>query len=635
MTLFKRIKIEVKNFNLLFPKKDKAIILSVIFLVSLLLILYSPLTDRFERKALDWKCELNTSWINTEVVTDTIILAIDSETLRNAPYKWPWPQDYWAKIIASVSTNLEPEMLLLDIYFQERGSEKESSAAFAQAIKKSGQVGLVAVFEEHFSSKGQQVKFFPPIKDLKNAAKFWGMSQFPIDSDGVIRSFLLFDFRLEKLHVAWEACKKLKNFNVSDDIFDSMKSARAILNFKSDERRIPRVSLQKVLRADFNYPRLKGRNVIIGATAPILHDYHQTPVGIINGPELVGNSIDTLKNGRIQFIETSWTNRAFHFLLGVILAFIPFLDCFKRIWIPVVVGMIFLPLFLIFYSFYPLIHPPIAITYIAFFIFSWLLLIVIRLNELNRIQQSLHEAEICGNIQQKFFPTKILSVEPGFSAAGRCIPYQNAGGDYYDYFKNKQGNVFFFLGDVAGHGISASMLTTAAKSVVLINSAKESFEVPDLFLDINSAILNLTKRRLLSAVSGIVDFTEQKIILYSAGHLPAVLKTPDGVTEYPIAGLPLGVSKRFKLQEFKELPIPECGKLFVYSDGIVEAVNWENEQIGFDKFYEMIEKMPMELSVEESLDYLYQQLDLHVEGRAYEDDVTFLILSFDKREVSE
>jgi CHASE2 domain-containing sensor protein len=631
MKLINNLKIELKSVQLLFPRRDRIVFAVFVGLFSAIVILFPALTGILDRMLLDLKCRIHTRFINSDFSSDTLILAVDSQTLRSAPYKWPWPQDYWAEVLANIQKKLEPEMVLFDIYFQE--NEKDSlSQKFVEEIHRGGNVGLVAVFEEHFSEKGQQLEVFPPIEGLANAARFWGMSQFPIDSDGMIRSFLLYDFRLEKMHVAWEACRNFADFKADSSGFEGLKTARSILTFKHEERRIPQVPICKVLQENFEHPRLKKKIVVIGATAPILHDYHQTPTGIVAGPELIGNSIDSVRHGRLQFLDDSWSSRFGYYLGGFFLALIPFLDFVKRRWLWVLGELVCLPPLLFAFSFLPSVHPPVVLTFISYLVFQTLVMVIFRISELNLIHQSLHEAEICGKIQKKFFPADVLRLPGGFSAAGRCIPFQNAGGDYYDFFANKDGRVFFFLGDVAGHGISASMLTTAAKSVVLINSAKDGFAIQDLLLDMNSAILNLINKRMMSAVSGTVDFAANKITLFSAGHLPAVLKTPEGIQELKIAGLPLGVSKRFLLKDSLEIPVPQQGKLVVYSDGIVEAVNWENEQLGFDRFYEALEKMPMTLSGEQTLDYIYQMLDQHVCGRAYQDDVTVLVLSFNSGE---
>lgn len=628
MTMFKRLRFELNSFNLLFQSRDKTIVTFFVAFCSFFLISWGPVTERFERKALDLKIDFQARFINTEISRDIIILAIDSETLRKAPAKWPWPHSYWSSVIEKISQRLDPEFLVLDIFFQDYEDNPAFSEVFAHTIKQNGKVGLVSIFEEHYSGRGQQLKFFPPIKYLRDSAAFWGMSQFPIDSDGQIRSFLLFDHRLDKFHVSWEAFKAFGTNVLPEHVLEERESVKLLLNFKLDEARIPIFPLHKILEDNFSFPRLKNRKIIVGATAPILHDYHQTPIGIINGPELVGNSIETISSNRLQILDLNWGNRLFYFFVGLFFAIFPFLDFFKNTWKPLLAEIILLPPALIGYSFFPLVHPPIALTYIVFFSFSLLLLSLVRLNELNRIQQSLHEAEICGSIQQKFFPDKVLACEPGFTISGRCVPYQNAGGDYFDYLSLGEDRVFFILGDVAGHGISASMLTTVAKAVVMINLASDVFLVENVLGSINKAILSLTKRRLMSAVSGIVDFKAGKISIHSAGHLPAVLKTENGVEEVKIPGIPLGVSKRFKLLDPVHLEIPESGKIVVYSDGIVEAVDWKDNMLGFDKFFDIVDKMPMELSVEESIDYLFSQLATHTDGRENQDDVTVLVMSF-------
>jgi serine phosphatase RsbU (regulator of sigma subunit) len=251
---------------------------------------------------------------------------------------------------------------------------------------------------------------------------------------------------------------------------------------------------------------------------------------------------------------------------------------------------------------------------------------------LNEIRQSLHEAEICGKIQQQFFPGKTLKHKNGIVCAGKCVPYQNAGGDYYDFFELKNGKIFFFLGDVSGHGISASMITTAAKSIVMHKSLEEDLSLNELFIELNKVLCSMTKRRMMiTAVAGLIDTRENKLQMLSGGHLSPILNTEKGFEELVLSGgIPLGIAKRLKVAKIREYDLPEKGFLVLYSDGIIEGVNWKNEQLGFDRFNEIVADMPVDTDSETVISKLYEELDKHVEGRPYEDDVTFLVINFNR-----
>ena len=626
MNFFSQLLLEIKNFKTIFPKKDRKSILIILCVISIAAIVYLPVTHKLELKILDLKSRATANWLPNHKDSDLLILGIDGETLKKTKENWPWSLNHWQTILNQIDKRFEPKLIIIDHHFKTSKKENFQLSNFKNELEKNIKVALVSTFEKQISEKGIKLKYLPANKIMATAAKQKGLSFFPENNDGVTRSFLLNSKKEISLAAKLLPEKEQKHYEY---LFkNSNISRKGLLRFKLVGDRVPVLSLIDSLGQKTIPDQLKNKTLIIGPTAPILHVQKQTPIGLVNRPELLGFSIQTLKDQKLQIIDFGWLNRLLHFTLGVILALIPFCDLFKVRWKPVLSLTLGLPIILFVYSYIPITHPPIGITYFAFLLCEISFLVMLRINQLNLINQSLHEAQLCGKIQQKFFPAKALKIEDHFSATGYCVPYQDAGGDYYDFHKLNDGRVFFLLGDVAGHGISASMMTTAAKSVVLLDIEKENFSVKDLFLDINSTILKMAKRKMMTTVAGTVDFENNKIEIYSAGHLPGVLKTKRGVEEIEIKGLPLGASKRFKLQESREIPIPDKGKIVFYSDGAVESLNWQNEELGFDDFLEIIDKVPLDATPEETIDQIFKGIYAHTAGRENQDDLTLLVLEF-------
>ena len=82
----------------------------------------------------------------------------------------------------------------------------------------------------------------------------------------------------------------------------------------------------------------------------------------------------------------------------------------------------------------------------------------------------------------------------------------------------------------------------------------------------------------------------------------------------------------------KEIDIPENGKLFVYSDGIIEGLNWADEMLGYDAFYRLVAELPDGQKCEQDVSDLLSRLTVHAQGRSFEDDVTLLVIDFSKEE---
>jgi hypothetical protein len=443
---------------------------------------------------------------------------------------------------------------------------------------------------------------------------------------------MLADQRINKNHLAWELQSFLKKPLPTLPELQTIQRVKGLIAFRSPANGFPRVSLIDIMNKSVNPDILKGKTIIIGSTATILHDFHETCLGLMTGPDIICNAIQTIRHNRLQIYNPTTSLRLLYLLAALVLTFIIRADFIKRSDLTMVLTLVFMPFLLIAYSFLPKIYPPVGLFYITLVCSSILIYIFKRLVTLNEIRQSLHEAEICGKIQQQFFPGKTLKHKNGIVCAGKCVPYQNAGGDYYDFFELKNGKIFFFLGDVSGHGISASMITTAAKSIVMHKSLEEDLSLNELFIELNKVLCSMTKRRMMiTAVAGLIDTRENKLQMLSGGHLSPILNTEKGFEELVLSGgIPLGIAKRLKVAKIREYDLPEKGFLVLYSDGIIEGVNWKNEQLGFDRFNEIVADMPVDTDSETVISKLYEELDKHVEGRPYEDDVTFLVINFNR-----
>lgn len=616
------------------PRRD-FVTASIFWLViSALLVAFTGLSTPFDNKLKDLKIKFNSSYARANIDADILLVSIDSETLATAPHKWPWPQSYWAKLVQRINTEGQPKALIIDVYFQTPEADNETELkVFAETIGKTRKIGLVALYEEIVSNIGRQLKFVPPHKLLRSNAAFSGLSQQPIDEDGKIRSFLLTDNRIDCRHIAWELLEFAgMPIAYKKDIVRREKAV-AMLYFAASEEGITQVSIKQLLEDERNFEYLKDRIVVLGATAPVLHDYHQTPLGLITGPEIICNSIVTLGSGRFQLLRDTTGRRLIYYLAGALMALLIFTDFFKDNIRQMLIIWLLSPVFLFFYSLYPLEHPPVILTWFGYSITAFIIFIMLRFLEISELRQQVLEAEICGNIQKNFFPAENLVDARGLVCYGRCIPQKDAGGDFYDFFKLPNGKIFFMLGDVTGHGISASMITTVAKSVVILEAEKENFDLENLLQEIGYAIFSMTnKRRMMSAVAGMIDLDTRKLTLASAGHLPSVMKTGLTSKEIPLPSLPLGVGKKKKPMAIKEIEIPENGKLFMYSDGIIEGLNWNNKMLGYETFYKLVADLPDGQKCEKDADDLIATLRVHTQGRHFEDDVTLLIIDFAKLE---
>ncbi|PKL44015.1 MAG: hypothetical protein CVV41_09635 [Candidatus Riflebacteria bacterium HGW-Riflebacteria-1] len=631
---FTDLRIKFRRLHMILPRRDFITAAVLWTLISVALIYSTSLTAPLDNQIKDFKIKFNANYLRAQAGFPILLLAIDSETLAEAPHKWPWPQSYWSQLLRRINEEGKPRALVIDVFFQTPESENEIELLmFAQAITDCGNVGLVALYEELVTKAGPLLKFVPPHTYLRESASFYGLSQQPIDEDGKVRSFTLRDYRIECRHIAWEMLEHLgQPLNYLNRIKEGRRSV-ALIDFTASHQGVGQISIKELLDDERNFELLKDCVVVLGATAPVLHDYHQTPLGLVTGPEIICNTFATLSSGRFQLLHDNFGKRMFYYLIGVFIAIFVFTDLIKNNLRQMIILWLLMPVFLFFYSFLPLEHPPIILTWASYSLTAFIIFLFLRFLEISDLREQLLEGDLCGTIQKNFFPTEKLVDDRGVVCYGICIPYKDAGGDYYDFLKLNDGRIFFILGDVTGHGLSASMITTVAKTVVLLETEREDFNLQRLLQEISLTIYNMTrKRRMMSAVAGIIDPTKRTVQIASAGHLPSVMKSGNTAREIPLPSLPLGLSKKPRPFTTTELDIPDNGKLFVYSDGIIEGVNWKNQMFGYDSFYKVVADLPEKQSLEQDASSLIEHLRLHSQGRTFEDDVTLVIIDLNKEE---
>ncbi len=142
------------------------------------------------------------------------------------------------------------------------------------------------------------------------------------------------------------------------------------------------------------------------------------------------------------------------------------------------------------------------------------------------------------------------------------------GGDWYGVFALPDGRVYFSMGDVAGHGIAASVLMARIRQTVLSLAMHE--RDPAVVLSRANDVLRLSTDTFVTALCGFVDPRTFEIAYATAGHWPPLLIGPDGEGIFlPYTGTPLGVAPDPGTRTFVRQALPGS-MLVLYTDGITE-----------------------------------------------------------------
>ncbi len=171
---------------------------------------------------------------------------------------------------------------------------------------------------------------------------------------------------------------------------------------------------------------------------------------------------------------------------------------------------------------------------------------------------------------------------PGLKVAVCAIPAGMQGGDFYGVIDLKENCIAVFLGDIAGHDFSSSILATSVMKTIEEN--QEGMIQPHLFLrSMNRKLYRSLSSvgRFFTAAIAIINVASGVVSISSAGHPPALLKDSlnGGVEPLMLRAMPLGFEREQTFSILRRDFYPGS-KLLMYTDGVSGARNAEREEFG-------------------------------------------------------
>jgi hypothetical protein len=173
-------------------------------------------------------------------------------------------------------------------------------------------------------------------------------------------------------------------------------------------------------------------------------------------------------------------------------------------------------------------------------------------------------------LQRSLVPTRLPDIA-GLDLAGRYIPGEGGvSGDWYDVFTLPGGAVGMAMGDVAGHGLPASVVMGRLRSA-LRAYALEYDDPAEVLSHLDAKIMHFEPGAMATALYAVSQPPFETMHLSSAGHfLPIVVRADGDVVqvEHPV-NLPLGVDLDVR-RTSSEIRLEPDGSLVMFTDGLIE-----------------------------------------------------------------
>lgn len=240
------------------------------------------------------------------------------------------------------------------------------------------------------------------------------------------------------------------------------------------------------------------------------------------------------------------------------------------------------------------------------------------------------ELAVAYNIQKSMLPDmrRAFPERKKFNLAASMDPAKEVGGDFYDFFLVDEDHLCIMIADVSGKGVPAALFMMASK-IIMETEAQKGKSPARILTQANKAICsNNIEQMFVTVWLGILELSTGRLTAVNAGHEPPAVLGPNGRFELydDEHFLFVGIMDDIEYGEY-ELTLSPGSKLFVYTDGIPEATNAEDELFCLDRMIEALNTDPT-AAPEEILANVRKAVDAFVQDAEQFDDLSMLCLEY-------
>ena len=608
---------------------NKKFVSSIIIVI---LIIIFNIDSNFKKRIGFLNYDFFQSLFEEDFSTDEVVIVdIDEKSIEKLG-QFPWRRDIYSNILSNLKS-AGASVIAFDIFFSEDDKQNpvtileefeiiynqeniiNSDQIFLKSIKENNVIlPLVGATKEtkknNFTIKSNIIirgenpldylysyqGHISSLENFNNAAKGLGSISIIDSEDGILRYVPLILNINKKLtpSLSLEAIRlhnKEKSYLIETDQSGVQQIKTRSTNFETNENGLKFIKFKKfsengyisasdIYQNNFNQNIVNNKIVLIGSSAEGVFDLVKIPTGdIIPGVQVHANIIENILSK--DFLKINYITKIIENLILVI----SFL-------VIVIIGNYFKPIYsIINYLFLIIIIFAISIiiykqnyfievyNIILFNAILFIFLLYSRFVEENKssIENEKKqlvlkkEREIAGEVQKKLFPIK-KDLENFVYA--KNIPAKDVSGDYFDYIKVSDDEIYFTLADVSGKGIKAGMLMANASSVFK-SLSKLKFSINELAQNINNQVKESSyKGMFITAVIGKLNVNSKTIEFVNFGHESIMcFDLKDKSFSYIKAERPpLGLMNIKSPEIIKTNSINiEDKKIFIYTDGVTEG----------------------------------------------------------------
>jgi sigma-B regulation protein RsbU (phosphoserine phosphatase) len=235
-----------------------------------------------------------------------------------------------------------------------------------------------------------------------------------------------------------------------------------------------------------------------------------------------------------------------------------------------------------------------------------------------------HELKIAAEIQKALLPEGSHH-GPFFESAGMSVQARSIGGDFFDMQDMPDGQFGFLVGDVAGKGPAAALLTS--KILGIFSAFVSVGDSPEQTVDHINKVL--TRRQIDARYATLLYgqlSADGKLMFCNAGHNPPLVYGADGLRRIETGGMPVGM---FEMAPYScdIITMKPGDTMVLYSDGVTEAHNVAGEEFGEARLVQVMERYTRG-GADVVLEQIIDAVKEFAHGAEQYDDVTALVVKY-------
>ncbi len=239
-------------------------------------------------------------------------------------------------------------------------------------------------------------------------------------------------------------------------------------------------------------------------------------------------------------------------------------------------------------------------------------------------QRMEEELNLARKMQQGLLPSKLPQL-PGYEIAAVNISSRHVGGDYYDVIPISEGLYGIAIADVSGKGAGAALLMANLQASLRALASGE-MQIGEMISRINNFIhQNTALDKFITFFYGQLDTKKNTFTFCNAGHNPPYNVGRDGETvELMVGGIVLGMMPDMTF-ETETIALKAGDRIVLFTDGITEAMNRQEEEFGEERVKALVQKWP-DLSAQELMEKIVSEVKKFSRGAPQADDITQVVV---------